>query len=346
MSGAPLRRPGENYGIYLVDAFGNKELIYRDPDIGCMNPIPLAAPAAARRARQHARGGPGRQGGLHWRRGPGDDGGRQRLRHPQSWPEGTKIKSLRVLQLLPCAVPSGGLRPHETGKRIAEAGDSVVPCRWVLGTVPVEEDGSAHFTVPAYRELFFQALDERGMAITSMRSATSCAHGETLVCQGCHEHKVAGEPAARRAAAGACGAARRRPCPTWTAPIRSAIRASSSRCSTATACSATRRTRTRRRRTSRGSRSPTSSTPRTTRSCNYGFTAYGDNYRTRPGQFGARASKLIEILDKGHHDVKLSAEDFHRLALWIDCCSMFYGVFEKEPGEAQLRGEVARAILE
>ena len=41
MSGAPLRRPGENYGIYLVDAFGNKELIYRDPDIGCMNPIPL-----------------------------------------------------------------------------------------------------------------------------------------------------------------------------------------------------------------------------------------------------------------------------------------------------------------
>ena len=78
----------------------------------------------------------------------------------------------------------------------------------------------------------------------------------------------------------------------------------------------------------------------------YGFTAYGDNYRTRPGQFGARASKLIEMLERGHHDVKLSAEDFHRLALWIDCCSMFYGVFEREPGEAQLRGEVAHAILE
>ena len=36
------------------------------------------------------------------------------------------------------------------------------------------------------------------------------------------------------------------------------------------------------------------------------------------------------MLDKGHHDVKLSDEDFHRLALWLDCCSMFYGVFEKE----------------
>ena len=79
---------------------------------------------------------------------------------------------------------------------------------------------------------------------------------------------------------------------------------------------------------------------------NYGFTSYGDSYRTRSGQFGARASKLVELLDKGHYDVKLSEEDFHRLTLWIDCCSMFYGVFEKEPGEAQLRGEVARAILE
>jgi len=65
-------------------------------------------------------------------------------------------------------VPSGGLRPHETGKRIAEAGDSIVPCRWVLGTVPVEADGSEHFTVPAYRELFFQALDERGIDCCSM----------------------------------------------------------------------------------------------------------------------------------------------------------------------------------
>jgi len=78
---------------------------------------------------------------------------------------------------------------------------------------------------------------------------------------------------------------------------------------------------------------------------NYGFTSYGDSYRTRAGQFGARGSKLLEMLDKGHHDVKLSEEDFCRLTLWLDCCSMFYGVFEKEPGEAQLRGEVAQSIL-
>ena len=41
-------------------------------------------------------------------------------------------------------------------------GDSVVPVRHVLGTVPVEEDGSAYFRVPANKELFFQALNEDG----------------------------------------------------------------------------------------------------------------------------------------------------------------------------------------
>jgi hypothetical protein len=37
---------------------------------------------------------------------------------------------------------------------------------------------------------------------------------------------------------------------------------------------------------------------------------------------------------------------FHRLTLWLDCASMFYGVFEKEGGEAQLRGEIPIPTLE
>ena len=39
-------------------------------------------------------------------------------------------------------------------------------------------------------------------------------------------------------------------------------------------------------------------------------------------------------------------EDLHRLTLWLDCCSMFYGVYEREGGLAQLRGEIARPTLE
>ena len=344
MNGVALKRAGENYGLYLVDAFGNKELLYRDPDIGCMNPIPLRAarlpdaPAAALAAKPAAIRDPGEATmavvNVYDTR--------------MDWPADTKIKSLRILQLLPCAVPSGGLRPHETGQRIAEARDSMVPCRWVLGTVPVEEDGSAHFTAPAYRELFFQALDERGMAVTSMRSATSLRAGEKLVCAGCHEHKSQ----APKLTATPALALRRAPStptpdvdgsrpfsyPRLVQPVldRNCVK-----------CHEENKNNKDQKAPNLG-REPIANKFYASYNTlvKFGFTAYGDSYRTRPGQFGARASKLIAMLEKGHHDLKLSDEDFHRLTLWIDCCSMFYGVFEKEPGEAQLRGEVARAILE
>ncbi len=78
----------------------------------------------------------------------------------------------------------------------------------------------------------------------------------------------------------------------------------------------------------------------------YGFWSYGDRYRTIPGKFGARASKLYKMLKEGHHDVKLSREDMHRITVWLDSCSIFYGVYEKQGGQAQLRGEVVRPTLE
>ena len=78
----------------------------------------------------------------------------------------------------------------------------------------------------------------------------------------------------------------------------------------------------------------------------YAFYSYGGPLRTKPGKFGARASKLYKMLKKGHHDVKLSAEDMHRITVWLDSCSIFYGVYEKEGGLAQLRGEIVHPTLE
>ena len=345
MTGAPLKRPGDNYGIYLVDAFGNKELLYRDLEIGCMNPIPLrpqplpAVPATTLAEVQQRKAISIRD------QGEATMAVINVYDNQKGWPAGTKIHALRVLQLLPCAVPSGGLRPHETGRRIAEAGDSIVPCRWVLGTVPVEADGSAHFTVPAYREVFFQALDERGLAINSMRSATQARHGEKLVCQGCHEHKSQASkmpavlPLALRRAP-----SKPRPDVDGSHPFSYPRLVQPVLDRNCVQCHAE----------NKAKKAPNLAAEPIANKffasynqlVNYGFTSYGDSYRTRSGQFGARASKLLELLDKGHYDVKLSEEDLHRLTLWLDCCSMFYGVFEKEPGEAQLRGEVARAILE
>jgi hypothetical protein len=62
-----------------------------------------------------------------------------------------------------------------------------------------------------------------------------------------------------------------------------------------------------------------------------------------PGDEGARASKLFALLQKGHYDVKLSAEDLRRVTLWLDANSTFYGAYHD--AEAQARGEIVRPAL-
>lgn len=55
------------------------------------------------------------------------------------------------------------------------------------GIVPVEEDGSAHFTVPADRNIFLQALDENYMEVQRERTYVNYRPGEIRSCVGCHE---------------------------------------------------------------------------------------------------------------------------------------------------------------
>jgi hypothetical protein len=59
----------------------------------------------------------------------------------------------------------------------------------ILGTVPVELDGSAYFEVPADRFVYFQLLDQAGMMVQSMRSGVVAQSGEQAGCIGCHEER-------------------------------------------------------------------------------------------------------------------------------------------------------------
>jgi hypothetical protein len=68
------------------------------------------------------------------------------------------------------------------------------PGKYVLGTVPVEADGSAHFRVPSGVSVFFQALDQRGVAVQTMRSLTYVQPTQTLSCVGCHESRELAPP--------------------------------------------------------------------------------------------------------------------------------------------------------
>ena len=55
------------------------------------------------------------------------------------------------------------------------------------GIVPVEEDGSAHFYVPADRNVFFQALDGDYQELQRERTYVNYRPGEIRSCVGCHE---------------------------------------------------------------------------------------------------------------------------------------------------------------
>jgi hypothetical protein len=268
------------------------------------------------------------------------------------WPPGTTIKAIRIVHIVPQSVPSQETyagRAPEIGVRLPGQFGSVVLARHVLGTVPVEPDGSAYFTVPAHKELFFQALDERGLAVQSMRSGTYAQPGETLVCSGCHEPRHAAPPrraspplALRRAPS------RPQPEPDGANPfsyprlVQPVLDKYCVKCHTESAEKGKKPPNLAREPVSRGwFASYHNLAPR------YGFYNYSpDQLRTTPGKFGARASRLLAILDQGHHDLKLPPEDLRRITLWLDCCSIFYGVYEKEGGAAQLRGEIVRPTLE
>ncbi len=342
--------PG-NYGIYLIDSFGNKELIYRDAEIACINPIPLrprstpSAPPSVASYKDALRSNPVTRD-MAPRASQPEEATVAVMNAYDSeypWPPGTTIKALRVIQVLPMTVPSGG-PPHETGSRLPEAGDSVVPARAVLGTVPVEEDGSAHFLVPAYKEIFFQALDQRGLAVQSMRSATQTRAGERLVCRGCHARASHAPRVPSHTPVALCRApSRLEPDVDGSNPFsypRLVQPVLDRHCAS---CHAT-----------QAGVAPNLGIEPIRQKwyasynslVEYGFTTYQHAYRTIPGQFGARASKLAKILEEDHYDVKLSDDEMHRITLWLDCLSMFYGVYEKEGGEAQRLGKVARPTLE
>lgn len=67
----------------------------------------------------------------------------------------------------------------------------------VWGYVPVDEDGSACFQVPAGVPLYFMAIDAQGRALQRMRSFTHFMPGETQGCMGCHENRLSTVPVHR-----------------------------------------------------------------------------------------------------------------------------------------------------
>lgn len=93
------------------------------------------------------------------------------------------IKKLMILETLPKPINyTGGMDPLSYG--------GTFTLERIVGTVPVEEDGSAYMELPANRGLFFVAMDADGKAVKRMQSFLTVRPGETTSCVGCHEPRT------------------------------------------------------------------------------------------------------------------------------------------------------------
>ena len=169
------------YGLYLLDENGKVELIYRDPEISCWNPVVL-----------HPRPQPPILCGTM-----DETLAKQNLAHcvvmdvyhgMENIPRGS-VKYLRVLEQIPR--PWGARRPNfddEYDQQHAVISkDAALGLKVQHGVVPVAEDGSASFLVPAGANIYFQVLDENYMALQTERTYVNYMPGEIRSCIGCHE---------------------------------------------------------------------------------------------------------------------------------------------------------------
>ncbi|MBQ6008516.1 MAG: hypothetical protein IJL17_08250, partial [Kiritimatiellae bacterium] len=109
--------------------------------------------------------------------------------HMQGVKPGT-VKALRVVESPPKRNWTGPRGWFGHGEEAAAMNWHSFENKRILGTVPVEADGSAYFEVPGNTFVYFQALDAEGKMVQSMRSGVNVQPGETYGCVGCHEKRV------------------------------------------------------------------------------------------------------------------------------------------------------------
>jgi hypothetical protein len=168
--------PLKEFGIFLFDAAGQLEPLYRDLEISSMYPIPVRSQPRP----------PVIASTVDWEGAQEGSFVVADVYRGLNTVKRGEIKALRIVAVPPKThpvmnYPNLGITRDDPGK-----------C--VLGTVPVEEDGSAFFRVPSGVAVFFQALDERGVAVQTMKSTAQVQPGQTVSCIGCHESRNEAAP--------------------------------------------------------------------------------------------------------------------------------------------------------
>jgi hypothetical protein len=178
------RRGDADFGLYWFDfADGRRELLVRDSNLPCQQPVPVVA-------RTPPRPFPST---VDYRRTNGTVYVRDVHEGPglAGVPRGS-IRRIRIVALdfRAAGIGSNGSAGPGGGALISTPvaiGNGTWDAKIVLGETPVDADGSAFFTVPARTPVYFQMIDERGFVAQTMRSWVTLQPGENRACVGCHE---------------------------------------------------------------------------------------------------------------------------------------------------------------
>jgi len=312
-----------HWGVYLVDVFDNFVLLHEEPGWAMLEPTPW------RKTRRQPVVpdvvDPGRTDAtvllMDVYRGPGLAG----------VPRGA-VESLRLVSY-DFTFHGLGCEPDRVGL------DGPWDVKRILGTVPVERDGSASFRVPACTPVSVQPLDAEGKALALMRSWFTAAPGEVLSCVGCHEKQNMAGPADA-----APLAFRREPSDVkpWYGPARGfsfvrevqpVLDAYCVGCHHGGELGGGRSTFDLTARPAK--RVPSafqmhfSPSYMALRRWVHGPTLESDAHLLPPRAFHADTSKLVQILRDGHYGVRLSAEAWDRLITWIDLHAPFHGTWRE-----------------
>jgi len=174
--------PEALFSLYLMDVYGNKELIYKG-EYSAYHAMPAVARKMPRILPDV----------VAWP-GTGKDhkGTKPGVLYSSNVIEGTKIpkdkaKYLRVIEQDAKTYSTWNKTVQHDGPAVAPHGPD--PVKRILGTVPIEKDGSVNFELPAGKGVYLQILDKDYRAVQTQRSFTGVMPGETRGCVGCHEQQ-------------------------------------------------------------------------------------------------------------------------------------------------------------
>ncbi|MHC4176308.1 MAG: HzsA-related protein, partial [Planctomycetota bacterium] len=294
-----------HWGIYLVDVFDNMVLVQEEPGYALLEPVPLRKttrpPPISDRVDLSRDDAVVYLTDVYLGQGLKDV------------PRGA-VKRLRVYALHYAYPGMGG--------HIHIGIDGPWDVRQILGTVPVSPDGSAVFKVPANTPIAVQPLDSDGRALQIMRSWFTAMPGEVLSCVGCHESQNTGPPSKFRRASHV----RPAEITPWYGPPRGFSFKREVQPVLDRYCVGCHD----------GERQHNGTLlPDFTAKDKPGWANFTPSYIAlhpyvrRPGpesdynmrvpmEYHASTSELVQILEKGHHNVKLDAEAWDRLITWID----------------------------